>query len=128
MTDFASTLNSHRYLNIETFRRNGAGVKTPVWFVVHNGALCFSAPAHTWKVKRLAHTKSARVAPCDERGALLGEWVDVVAEHVTHEEAEEAHRLLKQKYGWQWVLLELFGKLRRWRYVVCRIAQTGAST
>lgn len=29
--------NSHQYLNLETFRKDGWGVKTPVWFVREDG-------------------------------------------------------------------------------------------
>ena len=32
MTNF-DQLNRQQYLNIETFRKSGVGVKTPVWFV-----------------------------------------------------------------------------------------------
>lgn len=56
LTDLAP----HRYLAVETVRRNGTPVVTPVWFVVHEGQLYFSAPAHTGKVKRLRHTLGLR--------------------------------------------------------------------
>ena len=32
-------LASQKYISLETFRKNGQGVKTPVWFVLHNDAV-----------------------------------------------------------------------------------------
>lgn len=32
-------LDRHRYLSLATFRRNGAEVKTPVWFAAADGKL-----------------------------------------------------------------------------------------
>jgi PPOX class probable F420-dependent enzyme len=68
------SLSSHRYLALETVRRSGTPVVTPVWFVQYADQLYFSAPAHTGKVKRLWHTPRGRIAPCDERGNVLGSW------------------------------------------------------
>lgn len=110
-------LGHHRYLAVETVRRSGAPVVTPVWFVAHEGRLYFSAPAHTGKVKRLRHTPRGRVAPCDERGQLLGSWIDVVIVPAEEVQAGVADQLLAARYGWQRRLLDAFGWLRRWRYV-----------
>ena len=63
------------YLNLETFRKTGEGVKTPVWFVEDQGTLYVRTAANSAKVKRLRRNSSVRVAPCDVGGALKGEWV-----------------------------------------------------
>jgi uncharacterized protein len=112
-----SPLSAYRYLALETMRRSGAPVVTPVWFVAHAGQLYFSAPAHTGKVKRLRHTPRGRVAPCDERGALLGPWQEVRITPTEEAETAMADQLLAARYGWQRRLLDAFGWLRRWRYV-----------
>lgn len=109
-------LEHHRYLAVETLRRSGAPVVTPVWFVIHEGRLDFSAPAHTGKVKRLRQTPRGRIAPCDEWGRLLGPWVGVAIMPVEEEQAAVADRLLTARYGWQRRLLDAFGWLRRWHY------------
>ena len=33
-----------KYLNLESFRKNGQGVRTPLWFVEDDGVLYFDAP------------------------------------------------------------------------------------
>lgn len=112
-----TALSNHRYLAVETVRRSGVPVVTPIWFVAHAGRLYFSAPSHTGKVKRLRHTPRGRVAPCDERGALLGPWQEVTILPTEQAEAVVADRLLAARYTWQRRLLDVFGWLRRWRYV-----------
>ena len=41
MTDKLNQFAGQRYISLETYRRNGTPVRTPVWFVEHNGQLMF---------------------------------------------------------------------------------------
>jgi uncharacterized protein len=61
-----------KYISLETLRKNGEGVKTPVWFVLHDGALYVYTEATSWKVKRIRHNLRIRVAPCTMRGVVMG--------------------------------------------------------
>jgi uncharacterized protein len=99
-------LAEQRYLNLETFRRNGVGVRTPVWFASAHGTdddmrLYIYSGAEAGKVKRIRHTGTVRVAPCDMRGRLTGGWIDAHATMVTGEEANRGMQLLNRKY-WPW--------------------------
>ena len=85
----------HKYLNLETFKKNGEGVKTPVWFAADPASDLASNAARLYtytignsgKVKRIRNNASVRIAPCDARGKVLGEWVEARAESVTGEDA-----------------------------------------
>ena len=110
-----------KYLNLETFRKNGQGVKTPVWFAADPAADLSATDARLYaytigesgKVKRIRNNARARIAPCDMRGNLLGAWVDATAYLVTGAEAEQADALLNKKY-WPWKqLLNFFASFRR---------------
>ncbi|PYR40301.1 MAG: PPOX class F420-dependent oxidoreductase, partial [Acidobacteria bacterium] len=57
-----------KYVSIETFKKNGQGVKTPVWFVLHDNAFYVYTEADSWKVKRIRNNARVRVAPCGVRG------------------------------------------------------------
>src|ERR1700681_4817106 len=99
---FAS-LQGRKYLNLETFRKNGQGVRTPVWFAAEPSAgvpqtLYVYSTADSGKAKRIRNDSRVRVAACDVRGKLLGEWVEARAEIVTGEEAEHGMQLLNKKY------------------------------
>ena len=105
-------LAAERYLNLETYRRTGQAVPTPVWFVVHRGVLYVYTLASAGKVKRIRVNPRVRIAPCDARGTLKGAWVDATARIVDEAEAAQAHALLVAKYGWMKRVADLFRKLR----------------
>ena len=104
--------SAERYLNLETYRRTGQAVATPVWFVVDGGVIYIYSLADAGKVKRIRNNPRVRIAPCDVRGALKGAWVDAAARIVDEREAAPAQRLLVAKYGWQKRLLDLLRKIR----------------
>jgi PPOX class probable F420-dependent enzyme len=110
-----------KYLNLETFKKSGDGVKTPVWFATDpaNDLACDAARLYAYtignsgKVKRIRNNARVRIAPCDMGGKLLGEWVDARAEIVTGAEAEYGDRLLNKKYFPWKQLLNFFASFRR---------------
>jgi hypothetical protein len=105
-------LDQHRYMSLSTFRRSGAEVATPVWFVEAGGRLYVFTAGDSGKVKRLRHSSRARVAPSDARGRVQGVWRDATARLVSEPAAiERAHAALRAKYGWQMWLTDLFSRL-----------------
>lgn len=101
-----------KYLNLETFKKDGSGVKTPLWFAEADGRIYAYTLADSWKVKRIRNNPRARVAPCDMRGNLKGEWVEARAEIIDGDEAKRAHRRLDEKYGWLKKIGGFFSRLR----------------
>jgi PPOX class probable F420-dependent enzyme len=100
-----ANFQTHKYLNLETFRKSGLGVQTPVWFVVDNAAIYVRTSAGSGKVKRIRNNGRARVAPCDRMGKLLGDWVEMRASLVTDSATvARISRLVGEKYG----LLKMF--------------------
>ena len=105
-------LPGSRYLSLATFRKNGAEVRTPVWFAPADGKLYVFSAGDSGKVKRLRNSSRARVAPCDARGGLRGAWQDATARLVTDRESiEMAHAALRTKYGRQMWLADVFARL-----------------
>jgi len=102
----------HKYLCLETFKKSGEGVKTPVWFAADPAASLDSSDAKLYiytigasgKVKRMRNNPRVKIAPCDMRGNVLGEWVGAQAEIVSGTEAEHGMRLLNKKYFLQQLL------------------------
>ena len=73
-----------KYLSLETFKKNGQGVKTPVWFVLHENALYAYTEADSWKVKRIRSNPRVRVAVCGMRGDITDVWAyDVYSSYGT---------------------------------------------
>jgi uncharacterized protein len=110
--DSLSQFANQKYLNLESYRKNGQGVRTPLWFVEDNGVLYFYTVAHSYKVKRIAANPRVRVVPCDMRGNVKGEWVDAKARRIVGEESRRANELLDRKYGWARRIINFLGKIR----------------
>ncbi len=63
-----------RYISLETFKRDGSGVKTPVWCAPLDGQIVVFTEAKAFKVKRLRRNPKIRMARCDVRGKVRGTW------------------------------------------------------
>ncbi|WP_309057898.1 PPOX class F420-dependent oxidoreductase, partial [Streptomyces sp.] len=61
-------LRHGRYVSLTTFRKNGTGVATPVWYAVDGEELYAWTRTDSWKVKRLRADPAVEVAVCDVRG------------------------------------------------------------
>lgn len=83
-----------RYLNLETYRRDGRPVRTPVWFAAAGPVLYVYTTADAGKAKRVRRDGAARIAPCDISGRLTGPWIDAEATIVQGDEAALGMRLL----------------------------------
>ncbi|MDG4826460.1 PPOX class F420-dependent oxidoreductase [Asanoa sp. WMMD1127] len=59
-----------KHVSLVTYRRDGAGVATPVWHVVDGDQLYVVSEAKAWKVKRVRNTGRAQVTVCDIRGRV----------------------------------------------------------
>jgi len=103
---------AHKYISLESFRKNGQGVAVPVWFADENGILYIYSEAASGKIKRIRNNARVRVAPCDMRGGVKGNWVEATARILEDEEARHAEELLKVKYGFQKRLINFFASFR----------------
>jgi len=101
-----------KYVSIETFKKNGQGVKTPVWFVLHDNAFYVYTEADSWKVKRIRNNARVRVAPCGVRGDVKGPWLDGTASFVEGDERIAADKLLDRKYFLK-VIFNVLTKINR---------------
>ena len=90
--------DGQNYISVETFKKNGQGVKTPVWFVLHQNAFYVYTEADSWKVKRVRNNPRVRVAVCNMRGTIKGPWLDATASVVEGDERLAADKLLDRKY------------------------------
>ena len=121
MTDTQNQFADQQYINVESFRKSGAGVATPVWFAEEDGRLYIYSLADAGKVKRIRNNPRVRVAPCDMRGGLKGEWVEARARILDGADARRGHVLLDRKYGLLKKVGNVFSKLMKRQRVVIAI-------
>jgi PPOX class probable F420-dependent enzyme len=117
----------HKYLNLETFKKSGEGVKTPVWFAEDPATNRDSSEAKLYiytigdsgKVKRIRTNPRVRIAPCDMKGRVLGDWMEARTEIVMGDEAGYGMKLLNKKYfPWKQLLAFFAWFSRRGRTVM----------
>jgi hypothetical protein len=119
-----AAFRDQKYLSLETFKKSGEGVKTPVWFAAdpardlagNEAQLYIYTIGNTGKVKRIRNNGRAKIAPCTMKGVPRGEWVDARVEIITGDESARAMKLLNEKYfPWKQLLgfFALFSRRER---------------
>jgi uncharacterized protein len=121
-----SHLVGEKYINLETYRKNGQGVRTPVWFVERDkdddSVLYVRTSDDTGKYKRVRKNPSVQIAPCDMRGTVKGKWIKGEARIAGEEEKLKAFKMLEKKYGLLYKMTRMF--LSSKNYVVIAINVT----
>ena len=122
MTTALQAFDNQQYLTLETFRKNGQGVKTPVWFARDGDSLRVWTESGSGKAKRIRRDGRVRIAPSSGSGQPLGAWADA---HAVAEDSPEtlSHvvKLFKKKYGLMFSVFGLLGKMRSATYTTITI-------
>jgi PPOX class probable F420-dependent enzyme len=100
-------LGRGKYLSIETFKRDGTGVTTPVWFVVDDGRIYCRSDPGTHKMKRIHRNPEITVAPCNVRGTVKGERVPARVDFVAESEWPRLQEAYDRKYRLEALLSKL---------------------
>jgi len=95
---FATPAFPGKYLSVTSFKRDGTGAATPVWFVQERGRLLVETDANSYKVKRIRRNPSVTIAPCTATGRLRGDPVAARAELLPDAEIGRVERLMAGKY------------------------------
>ena len=100
--------HNQKYINFETYKKDGSLVRTPGWFVIDNDLLYVITREYTGKVKRLKNNQNVRIVSCSFQGEPKNEWVEGKAQIVTGNDADKIIKLRKKKYGFSARLISLF--------------------
>lgn len=95
----SAELGRSPYTLLSTFRRDGTAVAVPVWAAMDNGRLYVRSERAAGKVKRLARTGRAVVAPCDAVGRALAPGSAARGRILAADEEPTAERALARRYG-----------------------------
>jgi uncharacterized protein len=97
-----SGLQDERFMSVQTFRRSGDPVSTPVWFALHGDGFVFGTHRDSGKVRRIRADPRVRYAPSNYRGLERAEYRPGTARVLEADEEVAAQQALADKYGWQW--------------------------
>lgn len=107
---------AQEFLSLETFRKNGIGVKTPIWFAQEGDILYLWTVADSGKIKRIRNNARVNIAPCKRFGEVTGEWA--VAQASVDDSATAARHvefLLRRKLGFGFAIFRLIDRQRDWQ-------------
>jgi uncharacterized protein len=102
-----AAIHHQKYISLTTFRKNGMGVSTPVWFGEDADKLYVMTRSDMGKMKRLRNNPQVRVAPCTIRGKVAGPEFAGQARILPQEEHARARQTINRKYWmarlpWVW--------------------------
>jgi PPOX class probable F420-dependent enzyme len=112
MSDF-SCFRKEEFLSLETYRKNGQTIKSPMWFAQDNDALYLWTMADTSKVKRIRNNPHVNIAPCKRMGEVTGEWMTA---HATIDDSPivvaQVEAMLLKKVGLFFRIFRLIDAIR----------------
>lgn len=91
-------IHHQNYISLTTFRKNGAGVPTPVWFGEEDNKLYVMTRSDMGKAKRIRNNSQVKVAPCTIRGKVTGPEFAATARLLPSQEHPRARRTINRKY------------------------------
>ena len=101
------------FLSLETFRKNGIGVKSPVWFAEEDNILYMWTVGESAKIKRIRNNPQVKIAPCKRFGEVTGAWVEARASMDDSTAAvEHVEKLLRKKIGLGFVIFQFIDGIR----------------
>ncbi len=111
---------NEKYIALETFRKNGNPVSTPVWFVEFDNLIWVITRELTGKVKRIRNNNKVNVATSNFSGKPKSKWFSGKATLIQGDLAEKAITLRNKKYGIMAKLIGIFSG-NKGKYVVYSI-------
>ncbi|HWP78435.1 MAG: PPOX class F420-dependent oxidoreductase [Thermoproteota archaeon] len=108
ISDKISNLEGHKYINLETYKKSGQAVRTPVWFVISENQIFVTTRPDTGKVKRIRNNPKVKVMPCGMKGEPKGDWIEGTARFANEIESQNAVNLRNKKYGFKAKLVGAF--------------------
>lgn len=121
-------LREARYITLETFRRNGQGVRTPVWQTPEGDCLYVWTQATSGKAKRIRNHGRVRVCASDARGVPRSAWVEARARLLaTPESLAAQRRRMAARYGLAFWFFYALARLSRKPYVVIELCDASQS-
>jgi uncharacterized protein len=87
-----------RYLSLESFKHDGTGVATPLWFVTDDGKIFALTGDGSYKVGRIRQNPAVTVAECTAAGHLRSSRVPARAQVLPVSEVPRVQELMARKY------------------------------
>ncbi|MHA1219650.1 MAG: PPOX class F420-dependent oxidoreductase [Candidatus Heimdallarchaeaceae archaeon] len=95
-------LNKQKCISLTTYKKNGEGVSTPIWFARDNDDIYIMTDMKTWKAKRMKNNSKVTFVSCSYSGKVRKKFNDLRihgnAEFLDGKEHDKAEQRIANKY------------------------------
>lgn len=109
-----------KYVNIQTYKKNGKAVSTPVWFISKDNRIYFRTSTKSGKFKRIKNNNNVKFALCDFRGKRKGDWHNGLAK-IDPDSNRLIFSKINEKYGIFAQVMNLFYKIKKMDIIILYI-------
>lgn len=114
------TFEKAKYINIQTYKKTGQRISTPVWFIIKDNKIFFRTSHNSGKIKRIRNNNNVKFALCDIRGKIKGEWYEGIAK-IENDSDNSILFQINKKYGLSSRLMKIFYKIKKIDIVILSI-------
>lgn len=114
------TFEKAKYINIQTYKKTGQLIPTPVWFIIKDNKIFFRTSHNSGKIKRIRNNNNVKFALCDIRGKIKGEWYEGIAK-IENDSDNSILFQINKKYGLSSRLMKIFYKIKKIDIVILSI-------
>ena len=120
MNNNDNSLETGKYINILTYKKNGHAVSTPVWFISKDNKIYIRTSNHSGKVKRIKNNNNVSYALCNIRGKIKGEWHSGVAK-IEPDVNKMIFSKITEKYGLIAQIINILYKIKKMEIIIISI-------
>ena len=114
------TFEKAKYINIQTYKKTGQPISTPVWFIIKDNKIFFRTSHNSGKIKRIRNNNNVKFALCDIRGKIKGEWYEGIAK-IENDSDNSILFQINKKYGLSSRIMKIFYKIKKIDIVILSI-------
>ena len=115
-----NSLETGKYINILTYKKNGDAVSTPVWFISKDNKIYIRTSNQSGKFKRLKNNNNVSYALCNIRGKIKGEWHSGVAK-IEPDINKKIFSKITEKYGIFAQIMNILYKIKKMDIIILSI-------
>jgi uncharacterized protein len=109
-----------KYICILTYKKNGDGVSTPVWFIRKDNKIYIRTSNQSGKVKRIKNNNIVSYALCNISGRIKGEWHSGVAK-IEPDVNKMIFSKITEKYGLIAQIINILYKIKKMEIIIISI-------
>ena len=118
--NYHNSLETGKYINIQTYKKNGQAVSTPVWFISKDNKIYFRTSRKSGKFKRIKNNNNVKFALCNISGKIKGEWHNGLAK-IDPDINRLIFARINEKYGIFAHIMNVFYKIKKMEIIILYI-------